>query len=90
MPPEKRPGDVMKRISRGGIDDEHARALVLGFVNYPEALEQHTEQLASLPIAEATLARVRDRLVDAAVSGEMLDRETLATILRETGAASRP
>ena len=78
----------MKRISRGGIGDEHARALVIGFLNFPAALEQHCEQLASLPIGEAPLARVRDKLVDAAVSGEMLDRETLATILRENGAAA--
>jgi DNA primase len=51
-------------------------------------LEQHCEQFASLPIGEAPLARIRDRLVDAAVSGEMLDRETLATILRDSGAAA--
>ena len=87
VPPEKRPGDVMRRISAGGIGVEHARALVIGFAYYPEALEQHCEQLASLPIGEAPLARIRDRLVDAAVSGEMLDRETLATILRDSGTA---
>ena len=88
VPPEKRPGDVMRRISAGGIGVEHARALVIGFAYYPEALEQHCEQLASLPIGEAPLARIRDRLVDAAVSGEMLDRETLATILRDSGTAA--
>ena len=88
MPPEKRPGDVMRRISAGGIGVEHARALVIGFAYYPEALEQHCEQLASFPIGEAPLARIRDRLVDAAVSGEMLDRETLATILRDSGTAA--
>jgi DNA primase len=88
VPPEKRPGDVMRRISASGIGVEHARALVIGFAYYPEALEQHCEQLASLPIGEAPLARIRDRLVDAAVSGEMLDRETLATILRDSGTAA--
>ena len=88
MPPEKRPGDVMRRISAGGIGVEHARALVIGFAYFPEALEQHCEQLASFPIGEAPLARIRDRLVDAAVSGEMLDRETLATILRDSGTAA--
>ncbi|WP_395623356.1 DNA primase [Sphingomonas daechungensis] len=87
VPPEKRPGDVMKRISRGGIDDEHARALIIGFANFPESLQDHCEQLASLPIAGAPLARLRDKLVDAAVSGEKLDRERLATILRDSGTA---
>ncbi|WP_345165230.1 DNA primase [Sphingomonas daechungensis] len=87
VPPEKRPGDVMKRISRGGIDDEHARALIIGFANFPESLQDHCEQLASLPIAGTPLARLRDKLVDAAVSGEKLDRERLATILRDSGTA---
>jgi DNA primase len=88
VPPEKRPGDVMRRISAGGIGVEHARALILGFTNFPEALHDHCEQLATLPIREAPLARIRDRLVDAAVSGETLDREALATILRDSGAAA--
>ena len=88
LPPEKRPGDVMRRISTGGIGVEHARALILGFTNFPEALHDHCEQLATLPIREAPLARIRDRLVDAAVSGETLDREALATILRDSGAAA--
>jgi DNA primase len=87
-PPAPPAGPIPRAIAATGIDRAFARALVLGFVNFPEALEHHTEQLASLPIGEATLARIRDRLVDAAVSGEMLDRETLATILRETGAAA--
>jgi DNA primase len=77
-----------RNVSRVGMDPSHARALVLGFLNFPEALQEHCEQLALLPIGEAPLARIRDRLVDAAVSGEMLDRETLATILRDNGAAA--
>src|SRR5215207_7002435 len=77
-----------RNVSRVGMDPSHARALVLGFLNFPEALQEHCEQLALLPIGEAPLARIRDRLVDAAVSGEMLDRETLATILLGNGSAA--
>jgi DNA primase len=88
VPPKPPAGPVPRAIAATGIDRAFARALVLGFVNFPEALEHHCEQLASLPIGEATLARIRDRLVDAAVSGEMLDRETLATILRDSGTAA--
>jgi DNA primase len=88
VPPEPPAGPVPRAIAATGIDRAFARALVLGFVNFPEALEHHCEQLASLPIGESTLARIRDRLVDAAVSGEMLDRETLATILRDSGTAA--
>lgn len=88
VPPSPPAGPVPRAIAATGIDRAFARALVLGFVNFPEALGEHCEQLASLPIGDAPLARIRDRLVDAAVSGEMLDRETLATILRESGAAA--
>lgn len=88
VPPKPPAGPVPRAIAATGIDRAFARALVLGFVNFPEALEHHCEQLASLPIGEAALARIRDRLVDAAISGEMLDRETLATILRDSGTAA--
>ena len=81
-------GPAAKAIAVTGVDRLMARALILGFANFPEALQEHCEQLASLPIGEAPLARIRDRLVDAAVSGEMLDRETLATILRDSGTAA--
>ncbi|NUS99997.1 MAG: DNA primase [Sphingomonas sp.] len=88
QPPNPPAGTVARAIASGGLDRVMARALVVGFAYFPEALEQHCEQFASLPIGEAPLARIRDRLVDAAVSGEMLDRETLATILRDSGAAA--
>ena len=88
QPPKPPAGTVARAIATGGLDRVMARSLVIGFAYFPEALEEHCEQFASLPIGEAPLARVRDRLVDAAVSGEMLDRETLATILRESGTAA--
>jgi DNA primase len=81
-------GPAARAIAATGVDRLMARALVIGFANFPEALHDHCEQLATLPIGEAPLARIRDRLVDAAVSGETLDRETLATILRDSGAAA--
>ena len=87
-PPEPPVGREARAIARSGIEATLARALVLGFVNFPQALEQHCEQLASLAIPDKALARLRDRLVDAAVSGESLDREALATILAASGAGA--
>jgi len=81
-PPEPPASDAARRIARSGIDDVTARALVVGFAYFPEALTGHAEQLAHLPIADRQLAAQRDRLVDAAMSGEMLDREQLVTILQ--------
>jgi DNA primase len=77
----------MRAIGRSGMDHDHARALILGFAYFPEALPAHCEQLATLAIADRSLAMLRDRLVDAALSGAPLDREGLATILADSGAA---
>jgi DNA primase len=86
-PPKPPAGPAARAIAATGIDRTIARSLVIGFANFPEALQEHCEQLASLVIAEAPLARLRDKLVDVAVSGETLDRERLATILRDSGTA---
>jgi DNA primase len=78
-------GAVARRIASSGIDAATARALILGFVNFPEALAPHCEQLAALAIPDATLSALRDKLVDAALSAETLDRQALATILQASG-----
>ena len=86
-PPEKRPGDVMKRIGKGGILDEFVGVVIRGFANFPEELPAHCEQLAALPIPDKRTAKIRDELVNAAFTGATLDREGLATILGAQGAA---
>ena len=90
--PEKPPGDVMKHISRRGIDAQHARALIAGFALFPEELPAHCEQLAGLLIADKGTAHLRDELVNAAFSGAALDRTALATILgtEEAGGKTAP
>jgi DNA primase len=66
---------------------ERSRALILGFANYPEELPAHCEQLAAIDIADRSTAKMRDDLVNAAFSGATLDREAVATILSDDGAA---
>jgi DNA primase len=83
---ESPPGDVMRGIGKAGVDAPTARALILGFTNFPEELPAHCEQLASLPIADQGTAKMRDELVNAAFSGAALDRDGLATILSVDGA----
>jgi DNA primase len=92
VPPERPPGDEMRRIGRRGIDEGAARALIAGFANFPEELTAHCEQLASLPIADTGTAKLRDELVNAAFSGATLDRQGLATILGndEAGGGKAP
>ena len=85
--PSPPPVDAKARaIASSGIDAPTARALILGFANYPEELPAHCEQLAALPIADKGTAKLRDDLVNAAFSGAMLDRDGLNTILGSDGA----
>jgi len=84
--PDPPTSDTVRAIGAGGIDRATARALILGFAYFPEALPAHCEQLAALPIADPRTARLRDHLVNAAFSGATLDRDGLATILESAGA----
>ncbi len=86
-PPPPPVGDSARAIAASGIDAQTARALILGFTNFPEELPAHCEQLAGLPIADKSTAKMRDELVNAAFSGATLDRESLTTILAPDGAA---
>jgi DNA primase len=87
-PPEPPVGEHARIIAASGLDGPTARALILGFANFPEELPAHCEALAALPIADTGTARMRDELVNAAFSGTALDREGLATILGLDGTAS--
>jgi DNA primase len=86
IPPEPPVGPKARAIASTGIDAPTARALMLGFANFPEELPAHCEQLASLPITDKGTAKIRDDLVNAAFSGATLDSEALHTILGGDGA----
>ena len=89
--PTPKPVDAEARaIASSGIDAPTARALILGFANFPEELPAHCEQLATLPIADKSTAKVRDELVSAAFSGATLDRESVDTILAADGTKGGP
>ncbi|MFL6762315.1 MAG: DNA primase [Sphingomicrobium sp.] len=87
IPPAPPVREEAKSIADFGIDAPTARALILGFANFPEELPTHCEQLASLPIADKSTAKLRDELVNAAFTGAVLDREGVATILGADGAS---
>ena len=86
VPPAAPVREEAKTIASSGIDVPTARALILGFTNFPEEIPAHCEQLASLPIADKSTAKIRDDLVNAAFSGATLDREGINTILGIDGA----
>jgi len=88
QPPEPPVGDRARAIAARGIDDATARALVCGLAEFPEALAGHAEQLAGLAISDQRAARLRDLMVDAAFTSQALDRQGIATILENAGAAA--
>jgi DNA primase len=88
VPPEPPVGQEPRSIGRTGIDPRTARSLLVGFVNFPEALPDNAEQLAALPIDDPTVLRVRNDLVSQVYAGEELDREKLIPIFSTLGVAS--
>ncbi len=87
--PEPPTSQAARAIASGGIDRPTARALVLGHALYPTAISDHAEQFAALPLDDNAALRLRDRMIDLAMTGAMLDRDALVTILAqgETAAA---
>ncbi len=91
VPPEPRPSAAARTIGLSGVDRATARALVLGHALFPQAIADHVEALAALPIPDRAAATIRDRMLDLAMAGEVLDRTGFATILlaSDTAAAWR-
>src|SRR5207237_245949 len=87
VPPSPPVGDKARAISGSGIDPRTARSLLVGFINFPDALPAHAEQLAFLLITDPKIQEVRNELVDRAFSGTTLDRETLVPIFGTLGVA---
>jgi DNA primase len=85
-PPAPPPQESTRGLARSGVEAPIARALMTGFILYPQALHDHIEELAHLRIADRGCASLRDQLVQIAMSGQHLDREALKTILASQAA----
>jgi len=88
VPPPPPPQAATRDVHRSGIEAPVARALLQGFILYPEALHDHVEELAHLKIADQGSASLRDQLVQIAMSGQHLDRDALQTILADRAAGA--
>ncbi len=84
-PPEAAPGAHAKAIGGGGIDPSMARAILAGLVRHPAMLLACSDAIATLPIADAGLARLRSVLLDAAFDAPQLDSAAIAPICAEAG-----
>jgi DNA primase len=85
QPFERPPGTMARSIGGSGIEPLYARAILNGLLNHPQVITGHAEQIASLFIADAEQARLRDLLIDAAYSGQSLESGAVLPICEEQG-----
>jgi DNA primase len=86
VPPPAPTLQSTRRVAKSGVELPIAKALLRGFILYPQALRDHCEELAQLDIADRATAALRDELVQAALSTPHLDREAMQTILADKAA----
>ena len=87
-PPSPPTLERTRSVAKTGVEAPIARALLSGFILFPEALHDHFEELAHLRITDRGSASLRDQLVQIAMTGQHLDREGLEAILGTQAASS--
>lgn len=87
-PPIRPTTDEAKALGRTGLSPELTRAVLVGLARFPALIGEHWEQIQALPLGSGEAARLRDLMVDAAMTHAALDPEALNTILAENGGAS--
>ncbi len=90
VPPEAPASAAARAIASGGISPPLARAILTGLSLFPEVIAGHAETLARLPFNDQADRKWRDLMVDAAYSGQTLDRDGLVTILQGIGGVVVP
>jgi DNA primase len=89
FPPPPRPTTAeAKALGRTGLSPELTRAVLVGLARFPALIGAHAEEIAALALSDQGAARLRDLMVDAAMTHATLDPEALNTILAENGGAS--
>jgi DNA primase len=83
VPPDPPTLATTRAVAKAGVEPPIAKALLRGFILYPEALREHYEELVHLDIADRPTAALRDELVQIASSAPHLDRDGLQTILAD-------
>ena len=85
--PQRPLSQEAKDVASGGIDPRMLRAVFQGLLLFPQAIGDHGEAIAALAVHDASLDRLREELLGAAMSHAELDRTLLHTILAGSGAA---
>jgi len=89
FPPPPQPTSADARsVGRSGLSPQLARAVLLGLIRFPDLIGEHGEAIAALWIAEPGISRMRDLLLESAMTNAALDPEALNTILAGRGGAA--
>jgi DNA primase len=74
--------------NQGAMERMLARAVLAGLCRHPQAIASHAEAIACVDLGDATLARLRQAMLDAAFSGTPLEPGGLGSILVDAGLAN--
>ncbi|WP_106639262.1 DNA primase [Allosphingosinicella vermicomposti] len=77
-----------KAVSATGLAPHESRAILAGLMRFPAILSSHAETIAALPFPSGQPLRLRDVLIDCALSHGELDPDRLNTILADKGVAA--
>ncbi len=87
--PLSRPtSEQAKAIGRGGLDPQLGHAVLQGLARFPALIGSHAEAIAALPLSGRKALRLRDLMIEAAMTNAELDQSLLNTILADEGAAA--
>ena len=86
-PPQPTSADA-RSVGLTGLSPQLARAVLLGLIRFPDLIGQHGDAIARLSIAEPGISRMRDLLLESAMTNAALDPEALNTILAGRGGAA--
>ena len=90
-PVVRRPASAQaKAVGAGSVGTKLTLSVLLGLTRFPDLIAGHAEAITRLPMPDRRSTRLRDTLLDAALSHAELDREALNTILATSDAAPLP
>ena len=79
------PSRAVHAVNQSGIDPRMTRAAMAGLLRYPGLFAANVDTIGAIRIDDERLDRLRSTAFDLCFSGASLEKDSLETILRETG-----
>ena len=79
------PSRAVHAVNQSGIDPRVTRAAMAGLLRYPGLFAANVDTIGAIRIDDERLDRLRSTAFDLCFSGASLEKDSLETILRETG-----